>query len=109
VGTNTGVIHRISSTGTDLGVFSSTLGALFDGLAFSSSGELFAANYQINNGNIQRFSAAGTSIGTFSSGINAPFGMGFVPAIVPEASRLLLTLPAFMMVGVIARRRSAKG
>jgi hypothetical protein len=70
-------IEKFSSTGTDLGAFTTatSLNRPY-GLAFDRSGNLYAANY--GNSTIEKFSSAGADLGVFvNSGISGPIGLAF--------------------------------
>ncbi len=70
-------IEKYSSTGTDLGAFTTatSLNRPY-GLAFDSSGNLYAANY--GNNTIEKFSSTGADLGAFvNSGLSGPIGLAF--------------------------------
>ena len=68
-GNNT--IEKYSLSGTDLGAFASTGLNQPVGLAFDSSGNLYAANW--GNNTIEKYSSSGTDLGAFAStGLNRP-------------------------------------
>ena len=71
-----GYIKKLSPTGADLGIFSSSGVSGPSGLAFDSNGNLYVANS--SNNTIEKFSSTGTDLGVFaSSGLNNPVGLAF--------------------------------
>ena len=76
------------------------------GIAFDSSGNLYAANYDNGGGNtIERFTPGG--VGTvFATTTGAPVGLAIGSSAVPEPlSILLLGTSALLVVGLACRRR----
>lgn len=74
VTTNANTIEVFSPSGIDLGVFASTGLNLALGLAFDSSGNLYAANFGSNT--VEKFAPNGTDLGVFAN-VTRPTGLAF--------------------------------
>jgi DNA-binding beta-propeller fold protein YncE len=78
-GIGPGAIRDFGPTGTDLGIFATSTLGLFNpqGVAFDSSGNLYAANRYSNS--IEKISPTGIDLGLFvaNAGLNSPFGIAF--------------------------------
>jgi sugar lactone lactonase YvrE len=69
-------VHRYSSTGADLGVFTSLPAPT--GIAFDSAANVYVVT---GTGNVERFSPTGAYLGTFvSTGLSIPWAAVFDPA-----------------------------
>ena len=76
------------------------------GLAFDSSGNLYATNY--DNRTISKFNSAGTFLTSWSTGFDTPYYLAFKPVTVPEPSTYALATIATGVMAYLARRRKAR-
>ena len=98
-GGNSHLVERFSSTGTDLGAFTTT--GLDDptAMAFDSAGNLYAANF--GNNTIEKFSPSGVDLGVFASDEASLMG---IAVRVPEPATMgLLALSG--LAALVHRRR----
>ena len=76
------------------------------GLAFDSSGNLYAANY--GNSTISKFNSSGSFLTSWSTGTAQPFFLAFKTVSVPEPSTYALAAIATGVMAYLARRRKAR-
>jgi len=76
------------------------------GLAFDSSGNLYAANS--GNNTISKFDPSGNFLTFWSTGGVAPAFIAFQPVSVPEPSTYALAAIATGVMAAVARRRKAR-
>ena len=76
------------------------------GLAFDTSGNLYAANS--DNRTISKFDSSGTFLTSWSTGILTPEYLAFKPVSVPEPSTYALATIATGVMAYLARRRKAR-
>jgi sugar lactone lactonase YvrE len=68
------LIEKFSSTGTDLGAFTTTgIGMNPTAMAFDSAGNLYVVNYSPSL--VEKFSPSGVDLGVFGSGLTSPRGI----------------------------------
>ncbi len=77
------------------------------GLAFDTSGNLYAANN--GNNTISKFNSSGTFLTSWSTGLaSPPRFLAFKPVTVPEPSTYALAAIATSVMAYLARRRKAR-
>ena len=101
--TSSGVAATIAASKA---TFASTNLANPVGLAFDSSGNLYAANE--TNRTISKFSSSGTFLTSWSTGSSKPVYLAFKPVTVPEPSTYALATIATGVMAYLARRRKAR-
>ncbi|MCY2934688.1 MAG: PEP-CTERM sorting domain-containing protein [Planctomycetota bacterium] len=95
-----------STIAASVATFASTNLISPQGLAFDSSGNLYATNS--SNNTISKFNSSGSFLTSWSTGAAAPIFLAFKPVSVPEPSTYALAAIATGVMAYLARRRKAR-